>query len=272
MMSKAESVLKIIKELFPHRRKIAKFTKIPLFGKIVENLVFEEEDELIYLTKNEVVQVNEYIESPESITLPSEVVKHFIKKANFIWKMDFCICRKSNECENYPKDLGCLFMGEAAKKISPEYGHPVSEKEALEHLEKCREAGLVHMIGRNKLDMVWLDVEPGGKLLSVCNCCPCCCIGNLVPDGSARLGEKYQKMPGVEVSVTDECVGCGTCSDICFVDAIKVEDGKAKIGEECKGCGRCVDICPNDAIKLTVEDSEFLEKSIKRIEKRVDVG
>ena len=67
-------------------------------------------------------------------------------------------------------------MGEAAHGINPQLGRKVSKEEALEHLKKCREAGLVHVIGRNELDALWLGVRPGYKLLTVCNCCHCCCI------------------------------------------------------------------------------------------------
>jgi ferredoxin len=47
---------------------------------------------------------------------------------------------------------------------------------------------LVHMVGRNKLDSVW-------------------------------LGAKVTRMPGVIVAASDRCVDCGTCTeDVCFVD------------------------------------------------------
>ncbi len=124
MMSKAGSIIEIIEKLFPYRFTLARITKIPILGSFVENFAFGEEDELIYLPKKEVVDVNEYVEPPESMALPSQVVEHFIREADFHWKMDFCICRKSNQCEDYPIDYGCLFLGEAAKDISPEYGKP----------------------------------------------------------------------------------------------------------------------------------------------------
>jgi len=80
-------------------------------------------------------------------------------------------------------------------------------------------------------------------------------------------------MPGVEVKVTDACVGCGTCIDenICFVDAISMVDGKAVISTECRGCGRCVEVCPNDAIELTIDNKEFIGDSITRVSSVVDV-
>jgi len=81
-------------------------------------------------------------------------------------------------------------------------------------------------------------------------------------------------MPGVEVRVTDDCVGCGTCSEdgVCFVKAISLEGDRAIISEECRGCGRCVETCPNDAIELVINDPSFMESCTKRVAKVVDVS
>jgi Fe-S-cluster-containing hydrogenase component 2 len=168
--------------------------------------------------------------------------------------------------------LGCLFLGEATLNIDPRLGRHATKQEALEHVRRCREAGLVHLVGRNKLDAVWLNVEPDNKLLTVCNCCPCCCLWRVLPNLAPKIGTKITKMPDVKVSVTDRCVGCGTCTHgVCFVDAIRVVDGRAVRTEECRGCGRCVAICPNGAIELTIENDQFVEEAVARISSSVDV-
>ncbi len=54
-------------------------------------------------------------------------------------------------------------------------------------------------------------------------------------------------------AVVDEetCVGCGTCVDACPVDAISMENDKAKIDAgKCTECGSCVDECPVGAISI----------------------
>jgi len=51
-------------------------------------------------------------------------------------------------------------MGAAAMGIHPRFGRPVDRDEALDHVRRCREAGLVHLVGRNRLDTVWLGVGP----------------------------------------------------------------------------------------------------------------
>jgi ferredoxin len=143
----------------------------------------------------------------------------------------------------------------------------------LEHVQKCRDAGLVHLIGRNKLDSAWLNAHPGNKLLTVCNCCPCCCLWRVLPHLAPDISAKITRMPGVSVTVTDRCTGCGTCTQgICFVNAISIVNNRAVKSNECRGCGRCVDVCPQKAIEISLEDSQFMKDSVNRICSVVDVS
>lgn len=49
----------------------------------------------------------------------------------------------------------------------------------------------------------------------------------------------------------NKCVGCGMCIEACPVQAISMENGKAKIDESvCIQCGCCVGVCPMDAISI----------------------
>lgn len=275
-MARSMRFVRLLKKAFPKRRYIAKMTKVPLLGRLVDRMLFAGDD-IMYLPKDSVaqktIQIGKALDRPVETALPSEVVHHFIEKANHHWIMNFCICRDASHCEDYPIEYGCLFLGEAVNDINPELGRKVTKEEAHEYVKKCREAGLVHLIGRNKLDASWLGVSPGEKLLSICNCCPCCCLWKVLPDMNPRIGRKVTKMPGVDVRVTDACVGCGTCMEenVCFVDAITLVDGKAVISEECRGCGRCVEVCPNDAIELIIDKDKFIEDSITRVSSVVDV-
>ena len=261
----------IVKKTFPNIKYIAKLTNFPILGKIFDKLMFDGDD-IIYLLQDKVIKVDKKLGEYEEYVLPSQVLEYFIKKANYHWIMNFCICRDSMQCEDYPIKLGCLFLGEATLGINPQLGRPVTKEEALEHIKKCQEAGLVHMIGRNLLDKQWLGVKPGYKLLSICNCCPCWCLWRVSPILTPKIGSKIKKMPGVEVRVTEKCVGCGTCTKgVCFVDAIHMVNEQAFINENCRGCGRCIDVCPQNAIELLINDKEYIIKSIKRIDKLVDV-
>jgi ferredoxin len=282
-------LVEFLKRVYPARYLVAQATRIPVLGKALGRFFFDG-DNMVYLPRDGVVQsspashgspervvrVQQAIDVQEDVVLPSQVVDHFIEQASDLWIMDACICRQSEECEDYPTDLGCLFMGRAVKEINPALGRRVTREEAKAHVRRCREAGLVHVIGRNKLDSMWLGAGPGHQLLTVCNCCPCCCLFGVLPHLDEPLRDKITRLPGVEVRVTDRCVGCGACTrDVCFVDAIQLDaasvDGRARIGKGCVGCGRCVDACPQQAIVVSGANGRLVRDAIAHLAPSIDV-
>ena len=48
----------------------------------------------------------------------------------------------------------------------------------------------------------------------------------------------------------EKCTGCAACVDVCPVNAIKIESGKAVVSEECIDCGACISQCSVEAITL----------------------
>jgi ferredoxin len=299
----------LIKKVYPARFLVAQATRFPVIGKALGWFFFDG-DNMVYLPRDDValsssngggqgyvVDVRHAIGAPEDVVLPSQVVDHFIDQASDLWIMEACLCRQSEGCKDYPIDLGCLFMGRAVREINPALGRLVTREEAKEHVRRCREAGLVHLIGRNKLDSMWLGAGPGHQLLTVCNCCPCCCLFSVLPHLDDPLQDRITRIPGVQVTVTDRCVGCGACTqNVCFVDAISMvapkerasvpqthkeqtheeqmheeETLRARVGESCVGCGRCVDVCPQQAIELSGANNGFVEQAIARITPSIDV-
>ena len=70
----------------------------------------------------------------------------------------------------------------------------------------------------------------------------------------------------------EKCDGCGSCLDVCAYKGRKVLEGKASVDPKyCVACGRCVDVCPNGAITYEIEDPDYIEKYIAKIESIVDV-
>ncbi len=49
--------------------------------------------------------------------------------------------------------------------------------------------------------------------------------------------------------ISDECVACGSCLEVCPTEAIIEGEEKYSIDpEKCTDCGACVEVCPTDAI------------------------
>lgn len=265
-------VRKILNLTFSGRFMLSRLSHYGLVGRAIDHLLFKDDD-ILYLPRDTTIPVNQALERPADMVLPSQVLDRIIDNAGHHWVMDFCICRESAGCRDFPIDMGCLFMGAAAMDINPDFGRPVSPKEAHRHVRRCRKAGLVHLVGRNKLDAVWLNVRPGEKLFTVCNCCPCCCFWRILPDITPDIGDKLTRMPGIVVRTTPDCMGCGTCTEnVCFVNAIRLQGGNAIIDDTCRGCGRCVDVCPNQAIELKVTHPQYLAHTLERLTEAVDLS
>ncbi|MDZ7843590.1 MAG: 4Fe-4S binding protein [Anaerolineales bacterium] len=246
-------------------------TRFPLIGKLVDHFLFRG-DEMYFLPAPKTVEINSSLSGPGSTILPYQVADYFINQAKYHWIMDFCLCREGDDCQQYPQQLGCIFLGEPVTQINSKLGKLVTREEALSHARRCREAGLVHTIGRNRLDSVWLGAYPSSKLMTICNCCPCCCLWGIVPQVTPRISEKIQGIPGVAVRVDENCTGCELCLDEgCFADALHLMNGRMFIDQSCRGCGRCVEVCPEGAIHLTLNGKADLEETIRRISRLVDL-
>jgi|GEM_PF-3736251 len=72
-----------------------------------------------------------------------------------------------------------------------------------------------------------------------------------------------------ELNITDDCCGCGACTNLCPTEALRRvdTDNKREIfftPAKCFGCGLCYDICPSKSIKMSIMKnlSSFYEDSL----------
>ncbi len=49
--------------------------------------------------------------------------------------------------------------------------------------------------------------------------------------------------------ISENCVACGACVDVCPSGAITVDDVAVIDSAKCTECGACVDECTSDAIE-----------------------
>ncbi len=255
----------IVNRIFGWRFRVARLTKqSKILNKIIKKALFED-DEIVFVPNS--IEVNKKIESDGLEFLPTEVLKEVIRRTDDIVIMDSCLCRSSNDCKDYPQDLGCIFLGPTTKKIPRTVCHEATVEEALEHVDNADAAGLTHMIGKNKIDSIWMNVGPRDGLLTICHCCPCCCLWKVIPDLNQDIVDKIEPLEGVSIDFNeDNCINCGRClNEVCMADAIVPSDDKVIIDKDkCIGCGLCVNVCNQDAITLSFTD-DAVDKVVNRM-------
>jgi UDP-glucose 4-epimerase len=221
-----------------------------------------------------IIPVQEAVRGGENIVLPYPLLASILEQASARFLMNECLCRRGENCQTYPRELGCLFLGQASAEINPAQGHLVDKEEALAHLRRAMNLGLVPLIVHSTFDAWSLGISYR-RMLGICFCCDCCCV---VRHG-LRLGppafwETVSRLPGLALEVGKACVTCGACEDVCYVQAVTRTNGRASINlERCKGCGRCIAVCPTGAISLCMDERvDTLGQILARIELRTDIG
>jgi len=58
--------------------------------------------DIIYLPKDQVIQLGYVVERGGEVVLPSQIVEYFIEHSKYHWVMNFCICRAAEKCKKYP--------------------------------------------------------------------------------------------------------------------------------------------------------------------------
>ena len=245
-------------------------SKIPIFRKLVTQRISENDFGAF-------IPINKALGTYENQVIPLKVFKHFIDKASNIVKMTDCPCRTHHECKNHNRDLGCMHMGNDTLNFpAPHFrSNAISKEEALEHVRLCIEDGLIPLLGRAMDEAEGFGVPDTGHFLSMCFCCPCCCIdGTIVQEASKGLTTMFKRMEGITVKVDEDlCVGCEECLEVCVFNGMEMIDNKAVVNQSnCLGCGSCETTCPNDAISITITDLSYVDKLIKDLEAHVEVS
>ncbi|MFW9948756.1 MAG: 4Fe-4S binding protein [Candidatus Thorarchaeota archaeon] len=242
--------------------------KLPPFQRGM-NLISKKEEFGVYVPINLDIQYANKV-------IPYKVFEHFIEKASHIVLMDYCGCRRFNDCQHHDKSLGCLYMGDDTlqMKITKERGHFATKEEALERVRKAIDNGLIPLLGRAMGEAAGYGVEDKGCFLAACFCCDCCCInGKIMRFGPNANLTMFSRVEGVSVNVDEDlCEGCGKCVEVCVFRGRELIDGKAKIDQtRCLGCGRCAEVCPTGVTTIIIDDINRVDELIGKIEEYVDV-
>jgi ferredoxin len=265
-MGRSRKGVELFASTSKYKNAMCKLAGLPLLRSLLRRILVARGTTFTF------IPVYEGVELPGGTAMPISVVEHFIDRAGHHVIIDFCPCRKSFDCKDYPVERGCTFIGEGARQINPEVGRHVSKEEALAYLREGIEMGLVPVFGKIDFDAVMLGVKDRDRLMTICQCCPCCCLTTALHYASPSVQSGViTRMDGLEVKVTGDCVGCGECVEACIFKHINVVGGRAVVSADCVGCGRCAAGCKQQAISITINDSDYLQASIDRIGARVDV-
>jgi len=185
--------------------------------------------------------------SAEMKIMPYEEAENIIRKQSKI-VVSPCICRKEHRmmgggCDK-PLEV-CLSFGSGAYYYEENgLGRSVTQEEALKILESGIRAGLVLQPGNSQ--------RPG----NICMCCGCCCqiLKNLNALDAPAIAVCSNYVASVD---ENNCTSCGSCREICQMNAITIENTAQIDLKRCIGCGLCVTVCDFDAMKLIQKkDSE----------------
>lgn len=249
--------------LLKYRRVAMRATRVPGLKQLGRRLVKPSETTLTF------VPICEELEIPPGSAAPVSIIERFIREASDHLILSKCPCRTQAGCEEFDRDFGCMFLGPAVREVDPEVGRLVSMEESLRHLREATGAGLISCLGAFKPDAVMLGVRDHRSLMTICHCCPCCCLSNSISHAGQEARDLIVKLEGLEIEITEECNGCGLCVEACVFDQITVPDGRAAIGADCKGCGRCAAVCRRGGVRITIEDPSYIEECVARISSKV---
>lgn len=150
-----------------------------------------------------------------------------------------CQCRFSVQKCDGPLDVCIMLNNWADYTIDRGLAVRISKDQAIDALERARDAGLVPTCTNTK-----------GPVPYICNCCPCCCfmLRGIVEFKHSTLATSSF----IAVIDQDACVGCGECTERCPFGAMTLsQEDKAELSpERCYGCGVCSVGCPESAISM----------------------
>lgn len=266
-MSRCSYVYDLILRLWPAGRVLNQLANQPVLDRWMQPCFRADDHEAI------IIPVQEAVQGTESVVLPIPLLTPLVEQASARAILNECLCRQGENCSTYPHEPGCLILGEGAARLDPSRGRMAGADEALSHVQRSMDQGLVPLVVHAAFDAWLLDI-PYRRMLAICFCCDCCCtVRHGLRLGPEAFWDTVVRLPGLDIFVGPACTGCGLCLEVCYIGALSLVGGRAAIASSCKGCGRCVTRCPESAISLHVPgEQQVLAGLLDRIEARTDIG
>lgn len=236
---------------------VLKLSRLPLVGPLIDRFAVRKRLRVVTIPATVpagvvTIPVGAAIKSNPAV-VPFDAARRLVDSASYIAVTDVCFCRESHSCRDYPVGLGCLFLGQGARKIGL-HGrvHPITKEDAVAHLERARTLGLITNVIWSTTEFHAIGADPRSTV-ELCSCCPCCCLAfktrkasRAFIDGIAGFGISRVVKP------VEDCTRCTNCVHVCPFGAITVDIHRGPYIDPglCKGCGRCETICRPGVLKI----------------------
>jgi NAD-dependent dihydropyrimidine dehydrogenase PreA subunit len=220
-------------------------SKLPIIGAIIDHFFARGHFNVITVPVD--IKIN-----GESAILPYDATRRLIEESSYIVAATTCVCREGNGCKDYPKGLGCMFLGEGARSITLKgRAFEISKEEALQRLERSRSLGLVSNLIWSDLELMMLGAE-AGRTIELCSCCPCCCLAFKTRNASKAFLDNITGFGVAKVILPGKCSACSKCVQSCPFGAISISTYREPLIDSgrCKGCGRCEAVCKYGVLKV----------------------
>jgi NAD-dependent dihydropyrimidine dehydrogenase PreA subunit len=191
------------------------------------------------------IPIQAALEGQKTVTPYEDVVE--LLKTRQLLTVSQCSCKTRHNLDphasncKYPTEVCMHFDALGEFIIDAKAGRVISLDEAFDIVTRSNELGLIHG-----------TPLPTAEFDTLCNCCKCCC---LFLETTKAMPESPGHMPSNYISRQDDhCEACGTCEEMCPMDALKLDSENTLQfqAEKCIGCGVCAHHCPADNIKLAV--------------------
>lgn len=194
-----------------------------------------------------IIPIDRAIQADQKVLSSEEAHDYILSHSSEELALVPCPCRTRTEklgireCKNKFPIAACVMMGAAAQHFEMiGLGKRVTKQQTIEYFDEMVELGLVGQTFNASFgDMV------------ICLCCGCCCA-------QLRGRTKWDNPEALSPSnfvpkAGEDCIGCGTCTERCFFEAITLSDESGQIEvdiDKCIGCGVCTLACPVGTLKL----------------------
>jgi UDP-glucose 4-epimerase len=147
-------------------------------------------------TSGHILPINQEVQSGSNAVLPMQVLRPIIERAKGVAILNECMCRRGQKCVTYPRNFGCLLLGDVIEDIEPSLARIVTRDEAISHAKHAIRMGLVPLVIHDAVD-AWIWGLDFNRMMNVCFCCECCCDVRIGIRNRVRgFYENIHRLPG----------------------------------------------------------------------------